>query len=44
LLDFQSEGCAPCVRNLPKLKALHEQFHDKGLVVISVLAKQVERA
>jgi RNA polymerase sigma factor (sigma-70 family) len=43
LLDFISEGFEPCVKNLPKVKALHEQFHDKGLVVISVLAKRVEK-
>src|SRR5262245_40489098 len=37
LLDFMAEGCEPCFKGIPKLKALHEEFHDQGLVVISVM-------
>jgi RNA polymerase sigma factor (sigma-70 family) len=36
LLDFMGEACVPCFKGIPKLNALHEQFHDKGLVLISV--------
>ncbi len=43
LLDFLSENCVGCVKNLPKVNALHEQFRDKGLVVIAVLAKREEK-
>jgi peroxiredoxin len=43
LLDFMSENCVGCVKSLPQVKALHEQFRDKGLVVISVLGKQEEK-
>jgi RNA polymerase sigma factor (sigma-70 family) len=37
LLDLMAEACEPCLKGIPKLNALHEQFHDKGLVVISVM-------
>src|SRR5262249_18086035 len=40
VLDILSRGCVPCVKALPKLNALHEQFADKGLVVICVLPKE----
>jgi thiol-disulfide isomerase/thioredoxin len=40
VLDILSRGCVPCVEALPKLNALHEQFADKGLVVICVLPKE----
>lgn len=36
LLDFWATWCGPCQVTLPKLKALHERFKDKGLVVIGL--------
>jgi hypothetical protein len=32
----------PCVKALPKLKTLHKEFGDKGLVVICVLVPGTE--
>jgi thiol-disulfide isomerase/thioredoxin len=36
LLDFWATWCGPCQVTLPKLRALHERFKDKGLTVIGV--------
>src|SRR5438105_2894474 len=36
LLDFWGTWCGPCVKKLPEVQALHEQFQGKGLVVIGV--------
>jgi uncharacterized protein (TIGR03067 family) len=44
VLDFMAESCVPCALALPKLKALHERFGDKGLVVICVLANKNKEA
>jgi uncharacterized protein (TIGR03067 family) len=44
VLDFMAESCVPCVAALPRLKALHEQFGDKGLVVLCVLANKNKEA
>lgn len=36
LLDFWGYWCGPCVGSMPALMKLHDQFKDKGLVVIAV--------
>lgn len=36
LLDFWGTWCGPCVKNLPKIEALHKEFAVKGLTVIGV--------
>jgi thiol-disulfide isomerase/thioredoxin len=36
LLDFWGHWCAPCLRAMPCLMALHDAFADQGLVVIAV--------
>jgi thiol-disulfide isomerase/thioredoxin len=36
LLDFWGHWCAPCVRQIPSLMAIHEQFSDQGLVVLGI--------
>jgi thiol-disulfide isomerase/thioredoxin len=36
LLDFWGHWCGPCIASMPKLMKLHDEFHDKGLVIIAV--------
>ena len=36
LVDFFYRTCAPCMHAMPVLQRLHEQYSDKGLVVIGI--------
>ncbi len=36
LIDFWATWCGPCVRALPEVKALDEQYRSNGLVVVGV--------
>src|SRR5262245_2362351 len=36
LLEFTGHWCGPCMHSMPEMIALHERFHDKGLVIIGV--------
>jgi len=36
ILDFWSIYCASCIEEMPRLSELHNEFKDKGLVVIGV--------
>jgi peroxiredoxin/outer membrane lipoprotein-sorting protein len=36
LLDFWASWCGPCRRELPSIVKLHEEFKEKGLVVLGV--------
>lgn len=36
LLDFWGYWCGPCVHSMPELMKLHDEFHEKGLVIIAV--------
>jgi thiol-disulfide isomerase/thioredoxin len=35
LLDFWNIHCGPCVKSLPDLQVVHEEYKDRGLVVIA---------
>ena len=34
LLDFWSTWCKPCLKNLPKLQKVYEEYADKGLAIL----------
>lgn len=36
LLDFWATWCKPCLKNMPKLQKLHEDYADKGLVILAI--------
>ena len=36
LLDFWATWCKPCLKNLPKLQKLYEDYSKKGLVVLAI--------
>ena len=36
ILDFWYSHCPPCVRAIPKLSELYEEYHDKGLEVFGL--------
>lgn len=36
LLYFWGHWCGPCLHSMPALMKLHEEYHDKGLVIIAV--------
>jgi cytochrome c biogenesis protein CcmG, thiol:disulfide interchange protein DsbE len=36
LLDFWATWCKPCLKNLPKLQKLYDDYSEKGLVILAV--------
>jgi len=42
LIDFWTYTCINCIRTLPYLKAWHEKYKDKGLVIIGVHTPEFE--
>jgi thiol-disulfide isomerase/thioredoxin len=42
LLDFWNIYCGKCIHDMPNLMKLHDDYKDKGLVVISIHADLVE--
>ena len=36
LIDFWATWCAPCMRELPNVKAVYEKLHDKGFEVLGL--------
>lgn len=42
LVDFWTYTCVNCIRTLPYLKAWHDKYADKGLVIVGVHAPEFE--
>ncbi len=40
LLDFWASWCEPCRKEIPTLKRLYDNYHDKGLEIISISSDQ----
>jgi peroxiredoxin len=40
VLDFWATWCAPCKRVMPKLQKLHDDYADRGVVVIGISCKE----
>lgn len=36
LLDFWANWCAPCVKEIPKIKELHNRYSEKAFTIISI--------
>lgn len=36
LLDFWASWCAPCLKEIPKMKKIHKKYNEKGLTVIGI--------
>lgn len=36
LLDFWASWCSPCLKEIPKMKDIHNKYSDKGLVIVGI--------
>ena len=36
LLDFWATWCKPCMKNLPKVEKIYQEYADKGLTVLAI--------
>lgn len=42
LIDFWATWCAPCVRSMPHIQKVHENYRDQGLVVLAISSEPPE--
>jgi thiol-disulfide isomerase/thioredoxin len=42
LVDFWATWCGPCVAEMPQVKAIYGQYHDKGLEIVGVSLDEPE--
>lgn len=40
LLDFWASWCAPCLKEIPKIKKLHNKYSEKGLTIIGISSEE----
>lgn len=43
LIDFWATWCAPCVRSMPHIQKVHEDYKDQGLVVLGINNESPEK-
>lgn len=43
MLEFWATWCGPCQTSMPKVKALHDNYSSKGLVVLAISIDQDEK-
>jgi len=44
LIDFWATWCAPCMRELPNVKAVYQKFHDKGFEIVGLSYDEEKQA
>lgn len=44
LIDFWATWCAPCVAELPNLRALYDSYHTRGLEIVSISLDETAEA
>ena len=43
VLDFWGSWCGPCIREAPEISAIHEEFNDRGLQIVSIAIEKNDK-